>query len=245
MGQIICITSGKGGTGKSSFAANCGAALARNGRRVLLIDADAGLRSLDLMLGASESLVFDLGDVLAGRCEPVKAIVPTSEPGLTLLSSPQDSSEDNLDEEAFVRLAKGLSHYYDFVMIDSPAGLGECAQAAAKAASRAVVIATPDPVSARNAEKASRMLEKCGVTDARLVLNRVTPGFIRAGLLMNLDDAIDCASLQLIGVVPEDPDIPAAAFRGQPLRPGKKGAALAYRNIAGRIEGEDIPLMKL
>lgn len=245
MGQIICITLGKGGTGKSSFAVNCGAALARNGRSVLLIDADTGLRSLDLMLGVSDSVIYDLGDVLAGSSEPVKAIVETAEPGLSLLSAPQTDMDEAPEEEAFARLCKGLSHYYDIVMIDSPAGIGAVVQAAARASTRAVVIATPDPVSTRNAEKAAQMLSRCGIEDMRLVLNRVTPALIRAGLMMNLDQAIDGASLQLIGVVPEDSGVPTAAFSGAPLKPGRKGAALAYRNIAGRLEGEEIPLMKL
>ncbi|MDR3552496.1 MAG: septum site-determining protein MinD [Clostridia bacterium] len=245
MSSVISVASGKGGTGKSTFAVNCGAALAESGRKVLLIDADAGLRALDLLLGVSDKVVYDLGDVLAGLCEPVKAIVDTGRAGLFLLPAPQSPPDAAFDTAGFGRLCKGLAKYYDYVLIDSPAGVDRSVQAAAAAGERAIVVATPDPVCIRDADRAAQMLLAHSVTHLRLVLNRVNPKMIREGRSMNLDTAIDGASLQLIGVVPEDAAVAAAAFAGEPLSYRRKGAARAFYNIAGRLEGRDIPLMKL
>lgn len=245
MGQLILIASGKGGTGKSTFAVNCGAALARLGRKVLLIDADAGLRALDLMLGASDRVIYDLNDVLAGVCEPVRAILSTREPGLFLLPAPQSVSSEYLDGNEFKRLCRGLSRYYDYLFIDSPAGVGPGAQIAAAACERAMVVSTIDPVCVRDADKVAGMLLGLQVTDIRLVLNRVNSRLIRTGHVPNLDAAIDGAALQLIGVVPEDEGIMIAACEERPLFPNEKGAARAFANIALRLEGRDIPLMKL
>lgn len=245
MGPIILVASGKGGTGKSTCAVNCGAQLARLGHKVLLIDADAGLRALDLMLGVSDRVIYDLSDVLAGLCEPVRAILETDEPGVSLLPAPQSISSDYLAGPEFKRLCRGLSRYYDFLFVDSPAGIGPGARVAAAACADALVVSTVDPVCLRDADRMAGMLQEEGVGHVRLVLNRVNARLIRRRMVPDLDAAIDSAALRLIGVVPEDEAVMVSVCEGHPLPSSSKGAAQAFCNIAGRIEGKDIPLMKL
>lgn len=245
MGQVIVITSGKGGSGKSTLTVNCGAALARMGRRTLLVDTDAGLRALDMMLGLSDCVVYDLNNVLTGECEPVKAILETGIPELSLLPAPQTVSNEALDAGEFGRLCRGLSHYYDYVLVDSPAGIGPGVVMAAQDSDRALVVATGDPVCIRDANRMAGVLRGVGLDDIRLVINRVNTRMIRRGVLPDLDRVIDGAMIQLIGVVPEDEQIPVAALAGKTVADAKKGAGAAFRNIAQRIDGRDVPLMKL
>lgn len=241
----MLITSGKGGSGKSTFAVNCGAALTQLGQKVLLIDADAGLRALDLMLSVTEKVVYDLSDVLAGRCEPVRAIVETDVPGLYLMSAPAKVCEGAMDSESFRQLCQGLTHYYDFVLIDSPAGVGGGARTAAAAADTAIIIATGDPVCVRDADRIASAVLACGVVNIRLVINRLNMRIIRKNPAFNLDRIIDMTAVQLIGIVPEDEAVTEAVYSGRPVAFSRKGASQAFRNIAGRLLGEDVPLMKL
>lgn len=246
MGEAIIITSGKGGSGKSTFTVNCGAALALRGKKVLLIDGDAGLRALDLMLSVSGKVVYDLADVLAGRCEPIKAIVATDIPGLHLLAAPLSADDGIFEPLGMQKLCKGLTRYYDYVFIDSAAGVGAGMVTSAAAADRAIVVSTADPVSIRDADTVAAVVIRQGVTGIRLVINRVKPRLIRKKVIYGLDNAIDGAAIQLIGVVPEDEKVTIASFRGVPaVTIARSGAAQAFSNIARRIAGEDVPLMKL
>lgn len=248
MGETVLITSGKGGAGKSTFAVNCGAALARMGRRVLIVDADAGLRAIDLMLSVQDSVIYDLSDVLAGRCEPVKAILSTGVEGLFVLPAPLDPADGSFEPEGMRRLCRGLTNYYEFVLIDSAAGMGPEVMTAAAGAGRAVIIATPDPVGVRDAGRIAVALEAAGLTKLRLVLNRVRPRLIRHRAAAALDRAIDDTAVQLLGVIPEDEAVVLATFEGHPVlleEKSRKNAAGAFGNIARRLVGEEVPLMKL
>jgi septum site-determining protein MinD len=250
MGERILITSGKGGAGKSTLAVNCGAALAAMGKKVLLIDADAGMRALDLMLSVSDQVVFDLSDVLAGRCEPVKAILGCAQTGLSLMPAPQTVSGELYEPDAMHRLCKGLSRYYDYVLIDSPAGIGPGAMTAAAGAETALVVSTADPVSVRDAERMASILIDKGMDGLRLVINRILPRLIRRRLMLDLDAVIDGVALRLLGVVPEDERVAAACFAGRPVvrgdgREPPRSAAAAYWNIARRLQGAEVPLLKL
>lgn len=248
MGEAVLITSGKGGAGKSTFAVNCGAALAQLGRRVLIVDADAGLRSVDLMLSVQDSVVYDLSDVLAGRCEPFKAILAAGVEGLSVLPAPLDPADESFEPEGMRRLCRGLTNYYDFVLIDSAAGMGRSVMTAAAGAGRAVILAVPDPVGVRDAARIAAALEAQGITNLRLVLNRVRPSLVRHRAAIALDRAIDSAAVQLLGVVPEDEAVVLAGFEGRPAvldRKTRKSAAEAFRHIARRLNGEDVPLMGL
>ncbi|MEQ2439833.1 P-loop NTPase [Solibaculum intestinale] len=242
MGEVIVVTSGKGGTGKSSVSAGCAAALARAGNKVLLLDADAGLRSLDLMLGAVNDAVFDLGDVLAGNCEPVRAIREIERcEGLALMPAPQ-SLQALAAPDDMRRLCRGLANYYDYLFIDAPAGIGKGFQIAAAAAGRALVVITPDPVCMRSGERVARLLQQEGIADRRLVINRYRPGTLKLGLVEDLDAVIDAVGLQLIGVVPEDEQVQRYAANGEPLGGGSP-AAKAMERLARRLMGQEVPLV--
>lgn len=246
MGKSILVTSGKGGSGKSTFSVNCGAALADRGRKVLLVDGDAGLRTLDLMLSVSDRVVYDLADVLAGRCEPIKAITATDIPGLEVLPAPLSAEDGQFEPEGMQQLCRGLARYYDYLIIDSAAGIGDAMRTSAAAADRAVVVSTCDPVSVRDADKTAEVLLENGVGDIRLVINMVRPRLIRRKMSYTLDGAIDGAAIRLIGVVPEDERVAAAAYEGKPVVTlGRSPAARAFINIAARIDGEEVPLMNL
>jgi septum site-determining protein MinD len=244
-GRILLVTSGKGGSGKSTFTVNCGTALAQRGRKVLLIDADVGLRSLDLMLGVSDRIIFDMGDVITGGCEPGKAIIVTDCHNLHLLPAPQGDCAEMADSDAIGALYKGLAAYYDYVFVDSSAGVGASVTAPAGVSDIAVVVATDDPVCIRDAEHVSQFLRARGAKNLRLVLNRVDAKLIRKKAMPDLDTAIDGTSVQLIGIVPEDKRVIMAAAVGKPVTVLRGGAATAFKNIAARLDGEDVPLMKL
>ena len=210
MGIATVITSGKGGVGKSTAAVGLGRALAARGRRVLLVDCDAGLRSLDRMTGTEESLVFDSSDVVYGRCAPAQAIYPCC-PGLDLLPAP--ASGDNLIRPAVMeRLVPLLKRYYDYVLLDSPAGVGAGFRSAACAADRALVVCSPDPVCVRS-----------------------------AGVYADLDAVIDASGLRLFGMAPEDHAMAAAFLKGT-AAPEKSPAMMAFTRMAARLEGEAVPM---
>lgn len=246
MGTVISVTSGKGGTGKSTFTVNCGAALALSGKKVLLIDADAGLRSLDIMLRVSDQVVYDLADVLCNRCEPGTAIIRTPWKRLSVLPAPATDDEGGC-ADALRDLCRGISRYYDFILLDSPAGMGAWAKATAAAADLAILIVTPDPVCIRDADRMAGRVLAGLVPEIRLVINRVQPQLLRKKLDGGLDVIIDAAAVQLLGIVPEDRHIALAAYDGDPIvhtPDAHGGAAEAYCNIAHRLLGEDIPLMR-
>lgn len=244
-GKIVLVASGKGGAGKSTFAVNCGAALALRGKKVLLIDSDAGLRSLDLMLAVSGRVIYDLGDVLIGRCEPARAIVTTDFHNLDICAAPQTCLSEMSDSAVISKLYKGLSLYYDYVIVDSPAGIGPSVTAPAYAADLAIVITNNDAVCIRDAESTAQTLRGFGISEIRLVINRVDVKLIRKKVMPDLDTVIDGAAVQLLGVVPEDKRVITAVTAGKPVVVLRRGAAAAFCNIAARIDGEDVPLMKL
>lgn len=223
----IAVVSGKGGTGKSTFSCGLARALAARGKRVLLIDADAGLRCLDIMLGVSERLLFDLGDVLCDRCEAGDAIIEVSG-GLQLLAAPL---EGGIDRDALCGLVCDCRDQYDFIIIDSTAGVDSGFEAAAAAADRAIIVTSPDPVSVRDAGRVSGLLD--GATPHRLVVNRYLGGTVD-----ELDGIIDDACSQLIGIVPFDVG----------LQRGKRGCRRtrrAFTRIADRLCDRAVRLPKL
>ena len=224
MGVSTVITSGKGGVGKSTVSVGLGRALAQRGRRVLLIDCDAGLRSLDRMTGTEEALVFDLSDVIQGRCAPADAIYPCTETeGLFLLPAPS-SGEDMASPSVMRRLVPLLKRYYDHVVLDSPAGVGGGFRSAACAADRALVVCSPDPVCVRSASAVKRLLEKLAVPELRLVINRFNSRlFDETGVYSDLDNVIDASSIRLFGVVPEDYSLAAAFLKGKKAEEHSKG----------------------
>ncbi len=243
MSQICVVTSGKGGAGKSTVSAGLGYALARSAGRVLLIDADAGLRSLDLMLGIGGTAMYDLSDVLAGNCEPVRAIYPSPVcPNVFVLPAPV-FRENMCSPEEMRRLCRGLARYYDQILIDCPAGLGRGFETAVAAAQRALIVTTPDTVCARDAQIVSRLLEDRRIP-SRLLINRLRPAKVMDGSMPDVDEIIDTAGVQLLGIIPEDESVAVANANGRPL-PAACHAAICFENIARRYLGESVPLAEL
>ncbi len=242
MGAAIMITSGKGGTGKTSLTAGAASCLAALGHRVLCIDLDIGLRNLDLVLGLSDRAVMDFSDVMEYRCSLLSACVEQPEiKGLYLLTAPL--SPDGLEAERFCQVVADAKDCFDFVFMDSPAGLGGGFQLALGAADRAVVVSAVDPAALRDAQRT--VAELHALPQLHLVMNRVQPKLIRK-LRTSIDSAMDAAGLPLLGVVPEDPAVTLAAAAGVPLvLTTHKGAAPAYLNIAKRILGQRVPLLRI
>lgn len=238
MAQKIVIASGKGGVGKSSLTVGLCRALRDRGRRVLAVDCDLGLRSLDLLFCAGDALVFDWGDVLRGACEPDRALIDAG--GVSLLAAPMRESADFTPQRMRDMIAR-YDNDFDCILIDAPAGVvGEFALAGAMA-DRALVVATADGVCLRSAGHAADTLREQGVADRRLVLNRFRRAAVEHRFLFNVDDAIDRVGVQLIGVVPEDPEVTFRLPKGEGL-PKKSPAKLAWERIAARLDGENVPL---
>ena len=245
MTRVLILASGKGGTGKTSVTAGLGCALAMRGKRTLLIDADAGMQSLDMALGVYRDTAFDFADAAAGTISVPDAAVPVEGfPLAHVLAAPTDA--DAVEDGALYDLVRSaqVQENYDYVLIDAPAGVGHIFREAARAAHTGLVVATPDPICLRSAEKCAQKLASCGAENLRLIVNRVRRDFIRRGL-PNLDDAIDGTGTRLIGYIPEDASISLCGAQGVPvLTDPKKRIKTAFANIAGRLLGEEIPLMK-
>lgn len=243
MSQICVITSGKGGAGKSTVTAGLGYALSRHSGRVLLIDADAGLRSLDLMLGVSGNTMYDLSDVFSGNCEPVRAIYPSPVfKNVFVLPAPL-RLEEMCSPKEMRALCRSLSSFYDQVIIDCPAGLGPGFETAVAAADRALVVSTPDMVCARDAQILGHLLEERQMR-THLVINRLRPNKVLDGSMPDVDEIIDTAGIQLLGIIPEDEEVAVANANAKPL-PAACNAAICFDNIAQRFLGKTIPLAKL
>lgn len=242
MGTAVMVTSGKGGTGKTSLTAGVASCLAALGRRVLCIDLDIGLRNLDLTLGMSDRALMDFTDVMEYRCTLLGAAVEQPEiRNLFLLTAPHSSS--GLDQKRFKSVVDEACDYFDFVFMDSPAGLGEGFQLAMAAADRVIVVSAVDPAALRDAQRTVAELHT--LTQLHLVMNRVQPKLI-SKLRTSIDNAMDAAGLPLLGVVPEDPNVTMATAAGVPLiLTTYKGAAPAYLNIAKRLLGQRVPLLHI
>ncbi|MCI8739256.1 MAG: septum site-determining protein MinD [Oscillibacter sp.] len=245
-GQCIAVVSGKGGTGKTSLVSSVGAALALGGRRVLCLDCDVGLRNLDLALGLADQALMDFSDVAQQRCPLDSAVVEHPKlSGLFLLTAPVRSRGQPVTEQQMTRLLEEIRGRYDYCLLDAPAGLGSGFRLAASGADRCIVVTTADASSLRDAQHTVMELHRFPAGSLHLVVNRVRKKMLRQ-LHATIDDAIDRAGLPLIGVVPEDDALPLCLNQGTPLLlSSSQGAATAYRNIARRIQGEKIPLMRL
>lgn len=243
MGKVTVITSGKGGTGKSTITAGLGAALVRRGDRVLLIDCDAGMRGIDLMLGVSGELVFDVADIINGNCPPTSAIYPCKTvPDLYILPAPQNV-RDEISPSIMRRLTKILVRYYDHILIDSPAGIGAGFRSASAPANSAILVANAEPLSLRGCDKVRHKLRHSQVSDIRLIINRFNERrFRRMDVYSDLDSVIDEAGARLLGIVPEDNTAAALSQKGNPIE-GRLKAAYAFDRIAARMDGRDVELV--
>lgn len=243
MGKAIVIASGKGGTGKTTATAAIASCLAGAGYRTLCIDADAGLKNLDLCLGLADRAVFDFGDVLRGRCGLEEAVVAHPQlPRLFFLTAPLEPLESAEDIAAFKRLVRFVSSVFDYCLIDAPAGLGPGFTAAAAGADSAVIVSASDPSSCRDSGRIVQELAQLGVGDVRLVVNRVRRTILHRARL-TIDDAVDSIGARLLGVVPEDRRVILAAAAQKPLALSPDSSALAaFDRIALRLTGKKIPV---
>lgn len=244
MGESLAVVSGKGGVGKTAVAAGVGSCLAALGKKIICVDADFGLRNLDIVMGLSESALFDLGDVLSGRASLEKAVIrhPVAQ-NLFLLAAPMDMTDADIDGKAFRRIIERLSEQYDFCIVDCSAGISGGFRAACGAVDRAIVVATTDVASLRDSQRVGFELEDMGVSDVRLVINRVRPKLIKKRDMLNVDDAMDMTGLRLLGVIPEDDNVITCTNHGVLLiLQEETGAAQAYLNIARRLCGARVPV---
>ncbi len=246
MGQVIAVVSGKGGTGKTSLTALIGAALAALGKRTLLLDCDVGLRDLDLALGLTDRVLMDFSDVVAGRASLEDAVVrhPKLE-ALYLLTAPVTTEAALSSPDGLRSLLDEARERFDFCLIDAGAGLGESFRLATGNADRVVVVTTTEPSCLRDAQRTVMELSAFPIGKVHLVVNRLRRRLLKS-LRANIDDAMDAAGLPLLGVVPEDEDLPALLGKGEVDGFGYySGARRACRNIARRLCGEKVPLMKI
>lgn len=243
MGVAIVITSGKGGTGKTSLTGGISSCLAALGNRVLCIDMDIGMRNLDLSLGMSDRALMDFTDVVSGRTTLEKAACPHPViKGLYLLTAPVTLPPGGVMEGGVLSLVQRARAEYDYVLMDSPAGLGLGFRLATRSADRGIVVSTADASALRDAQRTVVELART-LTHLHLVVNRVQPKLLRQ-LHTTIDDAMDTTGLPLLGLVPEDSNVMLSANRGQPLITAtSRGAAIAFLNIARRIMGQRVPLM--
>lgn len=241
MAKIITVISGKGGVGKSTFCVNTAKSLCENGKKVLLVDGDIGLRSLDMLLGVDNMVLYDWSDVLLNRCDKYKARLFYSD-NLQLLPAPLEMVE-SLDVDAFKALISQYADGYDYVIVDSPAGIGELPTLYAKCADECIIVATADNVSARSAGVVGDQLVNMGIAEEkiRLIINRFDKNAVKLGKMLNIDDVIDITYLRLLGVVPEDKKLTHASVVDAELSTRNR-TKIAFNNIAGRILGKEILL---
>ena len=245
MGQVITLTSGKGGTGKTTLCAALACCLAQEGHRVLCIDADVGLRNLDISLGMRDLAPISFADVLADRYSLSEATPHPEFPNLFLLTAPVSEKPETIRFQDFGALLDTVRQYFDFCLIDSAAGVGDGFHFAVTFADRILVVATPDPASLRDAAETADQLSLMGKQDIKLVVNRVTPAVFRA-LRWTVDDVMDESGLPLIGIVPEDSKVVLAAANNQPLiLCTDRKAARGCLHIARRLCGEKVPLLRI
>lgn len=246
MGQTIAVVSGKGGTGKTSFTANVGMALAQLGHPTLCLDCDVGLRNLDIALAMTDRAVMDFTDVLAGYCSLEDAFTPhPTQRNLFLLTAPTRIEDLSIDVAAFRALFPAINRLFDYCLVDAPAGLGAGFRLAISGADRVVVVTTTDASSLRDAQRTVMELSHMPRGKTHLVVNRCRKKLLKS-LHQTIDDAIDIAGLPLLGVVPEDDTLPLYAGRGIPLLLSSNDcAAHAFRNVARRIDGQRVPLMRI
>lgn len=241
--QTVMICSGKGGTGKSTVAVLLGAQLAERGQKVLLIELDSGLRSVDIISGVYGRTVYDLEDVLCGRCKGEKAIVESPlYRGLSIISAPYEGGA--VRPAPLAALCDAMRHSFDFILLDTAAGMGAPFRAAMSVAQRALLVLTPDPVALRDGRIVADRLIASGLPQSslRLVLNRAARDrFGKNAAVFDLDECIDTVGVQLLAVIPESPVLQKTAAQGIAL-PGDTPAALSGRDMAGRLCGERIPL---
>lgn len=247
MGEVIVITSGKGGVGKTTTTANIGTGLASMGHKVVLVDTDIGLRNLDVVLGLENRIVYDIVDVVNGHCRLKQALIKDKRfENMCLLPAAQTKDKTAVNEEQMKELCAQLKEEFDYIIIDCPAGIEQGFKNAIAGAEKAIVVTTPEVAAVRDADRIIGLLEAAELREPKLIINRLRPTMVKKGDMMDIDDMIEILAIDLLGVVPEDEAIVVSTNKGEPAVLDKNSkAGQAYRNIARRLTGENVPLMNL
>ncbi|WP_027366186.1 septum site-determining protein MinD [Desulfotruncus alcoholivorax] len=247
MGEVIVVTSGKGGVGKTTTTANLGAGLASLNNRVCLIDADIGLRNLDVVMGLENRIVYDLVDVTSGNCPYKKALIKDKRfENLYLLPAAQTKDKTAVNPDQMRVLCDEMRDEYDYIIVDCPAGIEQGFRNAIAGANQAIVVTTPEVSAVRDADRIIGLLEKEDLREPKLIINRMRYHMVKHGDMMSIDDIIEILAVDLLGVVPEDELVVISTNRGEMVvinNNSKSGQA--YRNIVRRIKGENVPMMDL
>lgn len=246
MSECIVITSGKGGVGKTTTTANIGAGLSLRGKKVAVIDADIGLRNLDVVLGLENRIVYDLVDVVNGRCRTRQALIKDKRyENLFLLPAAQTKDKDSVTQEQMKTLCTELKEEFDYVIVDCPAGIEQGFRNAIAGADRAIVVTTPEVSAVRDADRIIGLLEAAELRNPKLIVNRVRQDMVKRGDMMNIEDITEILAIDIIGVIPDDEKIIISTNRGEPAVGTQSSSGQAFRNIAARIDGEEVPFMNL
>lgn len=246
MSDIIVVTSGKGGVGKTTVTANIGTALSKLGKSVVMIDADIGLRNLDVVLGLENRIIYDLINVIEGTCRLKQALIRDKRcDNLFLLPAAQTKDKDAITPEQMAKLCKSIEELgYDYIIIDCPAGIEQGFKNAIAGANKAIVVTTPEISAVRDADRIIGMLEANELYDSKLIINRIRVDMVKRNEMMSVEDVTDILAINLLGVIPDDEDIVISTNGGEPVVLNEKSiSGQAYMNIANRILGEDIPIM--
>jgi len=243
--KVITITSGKGGVGKTTATANLSAALAMQGKRVVAIDADIGLRNLDVVMGLENRIVYDLVHVVEGACRLRQAMIKDKRlESLFLIPAAQSRDKNAVKPQDMIDVCEQLRPDFDFILVDSPAGIEQGFKNAIAPADLVLIITTPEVSAVRDADRIIGLVEAEEKGPARLIVNRLRPGMVQRGDMLDTADVLDVLSIDLLGIVPDDESIIVSTNRGVPVvMENNSRAGQAFRNIAARLLGEDVPLM--
>lgn len=247
MSEVIVITSGKGGVGKTTTSANLGTGLAVAGKRVAMIDADIGLRNLDVVMGLENRIVYDIVDVVEGNCRLKQALIKDKRyENLCLLPAAQTRDKDAVSPEQMQKLCDNLREEFDYIIIDCPAGIEQGFKNAIAGADRAIVVTTPEVSAVRDADRIIGLLEANELSNPVLILNRIRADMVKRGDMMAMEDVTEILAIDILGVVPDDESIVISANKGEPaVTDNSSKAGQAYRNISQRLLGNEVPLMNI
>ena len=246
MSEVIVVTSGKGGVGKTTTVANIGTGLAALGKKVVLVDTDIGLRNLDVVLGLENRIVYNLVDVIEGNCRLKQALIRDKRyPELYLLPSAQTRDKTSVTPEQMKKLCDELKNQFDYIILDCPAGIEQGFKNAIAGADKALVVTTPEVSAIRDADRIIGLLEADDLRDIHLIINRLRMDMIRRGDMMSVEDVVDILAVPLIGTLPDDETVVIATNQGEPLAGKSNICGQAYANICRRILGEEVPFLNL
>jgi len=247
VGEAIVVTSGKGGVGKTTSSANIGTALALHDKKVCLVDTDIGLRNLDVVMGLENRIVYDVVDVVMGQSRLDQALIRDKRfDHLCLLPASQTKDKSALTPEAMGHIVDELKTKFDYVIIDCPAGIEYGFKIAVAGADAAIIVTTAENPAVRDADRVIGLLDREGLKNPKLIINRVRSHMVKRGEMLDIDEVVSILAIDLLGVVPDDERIISATHRGEPAVMVPQGkAAMAYRNIARRMLGDSVPLMNL